>query len=329
MSRRVRAFAAVAVLLLSVSGCGVLQRPQRPAWRDQVERQCLAEKRVQFSSFVQPSKPIDGPGICGLTTPLKVTALAGGTVELNSTQTIGCPMEAAIEQWLAEVIQPAAKARFGQPVVRVSSMGAFSCRPIDNIRGAKLSEHAFGNAIDIGGFRLADGHEIMVVKAWTKGDEQEKAFLREVHAGACNYFTTVLGPGSDSFHYNHIHVDLAAHGNTKTGPRRYCKPTPVQRLTPPPMHPDDGLPDAPPIDEELDVARLHRITPQTSQRAMALGSLDVGAPPDPTRLGNASRLNRAPPLSSSRLPDAPIQLGPRTQASIRDDGAFDPGEIGD
>ncbi len=314
---------------MSVSGCGVLQRPQRPAWRDAAERQCLAEKRVAFSAYVQPARTIDGPGICGLLTPLKVTRLAGGAVELNSEQTLGCPMTAALEQWLAEVVQPSAMARFGQRVVKVSSMGAFSCRPIDNIRGAKLSEHAFGNAMDIGGFRLADGRDIVVVKAWTKGDEQEKAFLREAHAGACAYFTTVLGPGSDSFHYNHIHVDLAAHGNTKTGPRRYCKPTPAQQLTPPPSRLDDGLPDPPQLDEELDVAKLRRITPQNSQRAMALGSLDVGAPPDPTRLGNASRINRAPPLAPPRPSGSPLLLGPRTAATIRDDGAFDPGEIGD
>ena len=315
----------------------MFQRPQRPAWRDAAERQCLAEKKVQLSAYVRTAPAIDGPGICGLTTPLKITRLMDGRVELNTEQTIGCPMAAAMEQWLAEVVQPSAMARFGQPVVKVSSMGAFSCRPIDNIRGAKLSEHAFGNAIDIGGFRLADGHEIVVVKAWTKGDEQEKAFLREAHAGACGYFTTVLGPGSDSFHYNHIHVDLAAHGSTKTGPRRYCKPAPPARLTPPPGHPDDGLPAAPDLDEQLDVARLNRspqrpvLTARNADRAMALGSLDVGSPPDPARIGNSSRIVRAPPLSSPRPTGAPLQLGPRTAAiaTMGDDGVFDPGEIGD
>ena len=58
-------------------------------------------------------------------------------------------------------------------------------------------------------------------------DSQEAAFLHEVHAGACQYFTTVLGPGADVFHYNHIHLDLANHGSTDTGPRRICKPTPA------------------------------------------------------------------------------------------------------
>jgi hypothetical protein len=254
--------------------------------------------------------------------------LANGTVELKASQTIGCPLAAALEMWIAEVLQPAAMARFGQPVARINAMGAYSCRPIDNISGAKLSEHSFGNALDVGGFTLADGHEIVVVKHWNKGDPQEKAFLREAHAGACNFFTTVLGPGSDSFHYNHIHVDLAAHGATKTGLRRYCKPTPQPQLLPAPGR-DDGLPAAPELDEELDVARVHKGLPPSARTAMALGSLDVATPPDPSRMPNATRIARAPPLASSQQSARPMQLGGRSAASIRDDGAFDPGEVGD
>lgn len=328
MARRVIAFLSLAGLLLSVSGCGQFQRPQRPAWREAAEKVCLAEKRVAFSAYVQPAREIDGPGICGLSAPLKVTKLLGGSVELNSTQTIGCPLTAALEQWLQEVVQPVARARFGVPVVKVSSMGSFSCRSIDNIRGAKLSEHAFGNAIDIGGFVLANGRQIMVVKGWTRGDEQEKAFLREVHSGACNFFTTVLGPGSDMFHYNHIHVDLAAHGNTKSGPRRYCKPAPAPTLVPVPRF-DDGLPEAPELDEELDVARMQRNMPQ-ARTAMALGRLDAATPPQATPVPNMSRIQRAPPLATSG--GKPLQLLPRSVTSIAtmgDDGVFDPGEVGD
>ena len=65
----------------------------------------------------------------------------------------------------------------------------------------------------------------------------------------------MLGPGADVFHYNHIHLDLANHGSTDTGPRRICRPTPAPSLLPPPAAPD-GLPPAPEIEEPLDVARL-------------------------------------------------------------------------
>src|SRR5947209_17632422 len=122
MSRRVLGYAAVAALIFALSGCGVLQRAQRPAWRDQAEKICLAEKRVTFSEYIRPQPAIDGPGICGLTQPLKVSALANGTVELKASQTIGCPLAAALEMWIAEVLQPAAMARFGQPVTRINAL---------------------------------------------------------------------------------------------------------------------------------------------------------------------------------------------------------------
>ena len=83
---------------------------------------------------------------------------------------------------------------------------------MNNQRGAQLSEHSFGNALDIGGFTLADGRKITLVQDWWRGDEQTRAFLMDVHRGSCGHFTTVLSPGSNAFHYNHIHVDLAMHG---------------------------------------------------------------------------------------------------------------------
>ena len=214
---------------------------------------CLSKGVVQESSFIRAFREMDGPGICGLTHPFKVTALAEGSVVLNATQTLDCPMIAALDRWIREVVQPAASARFGEPVVRINSMGSYSCRGINNMSGANLSEHAFGNAIDIGGFVLASGRELNIMRGFNGADEQERAFLHETHAGACSYFTTVLGPGYNIFHYNHFHVDLAMHGSTSRGPRRYCKPVPQTNLPEPPVK--DNLPDPPPIEEEMDIAR--------------------------------------------------------------------------
>ena len=76
-------------------------------------------------------------------------------------------------------------------------------------------------------FRFADGREVAVVKGW-RGAPEEQEFLREVFTGACNYFTTVLGPGADAFHYDHFHLDLARHD--PRGERHVCKP--VLKFTP-------------------------------------------------------------------------------------------------
>jgi len=173
-------------------------------------------------------------------------------VSIESPVTIDCSMVPALEDWIAQVVQPAAQARFGVAVVGLTAFGAYSCRGIDNIAGAQLSEHSFGNAIDISGFRLADGRTIVIVERWKQTGTPESAFLHEVHAGACQHFTTVLGPGADVFHYNHFHLDLAMHGGTDTGPRRYCKPAPPAGATP--TQPD-GLPPAPEIDEPMDIAQ--------------------------------------------------------------------------
>jgi hypothetical protein len=140
-----------------------------------------------------------------------------------------------VDNWLEKVVQPAAMARFGQPVVELRTMGTYSCRRMNNGSArARMSEHAFANAIDIGGFRLADGSVITVLKGW-KGGEQEQYFLREVHAGACRNFATVLGPGADAFHYDHLHFDLARHG--RSGDRSICRPYP--QAVPPP---NEGFP---------------------------------------------------------------------------------------
>ena len=89
-------------------------------------------------------------------------------------------------------------------------------------RGAPISEHAFGNALDIASFTLADGRKMTVKDGW-RGAPEEQGFLRDVHASACQHFTTVLAPGSNVYHYDHIHVDLSR----RASGRSICNPAPV------------------------------------------------------------------------------------------------------
>ncbi len=254
MACRVLPPVVVAVLLVSslLSGCSQVEEgPRRPAWRRQAEAACIAEHRVRLSRYVQPrGRAIDGPGVCGLTEPFLVGALAGDSVQLDTVATLDCPMIAALDEWVEKVVQPTARARFGQAVAQIDTMGSYSCRGMNGQAGAKISEHAFGNAVDVGGFRLADGRRITVVHDWTQGDDQAQAFLRDVHAGACSSFTTVLGPGSNVFHYNHIHVDLAQHGSGTRGQRHICKPVPEESRP----GPRELAPDGPSSEEEQDVA---------------------------------------------------------------------------
>ena len=279
MARRVLPLFLTSFAVTSLAGCGFVEKAERPAWRGQAESACLAQGHVQVSAFVQNMRAISGPGICGADHPFKVSAIAGGTVGLNTDATLACPMLPALDQWIALSVQPIAQARFGQSVVMVQTMGSYGCRTINHQQGASLSEHAFANALDIGGFRLADGREINVQHGW-QGDPQESAFLHEVHAGACAAFTTVLGPGSDAHHSNHLHLDLAMHGSTSTGRRRICKPVPQVQPFADPAPRLDTLPDPPPIEEEIDVAAAQG-GPVTALRAHAPGPpLPIAMRPD-------------------------------------------------
>src|SRR5271166_1340017 len=145
MARRVRPVFVLFSAAVSLTGCGFFGRPERPAWRAQAENACFARNLVTLSAHIVPSHEIDGPGICGMTRPLKVSALANGAIAVDKVLTIDCPMIPALEAWLNDIVEPDAQARFGQRVATVNVFGAYSCRSVDNIEGARLSEHAFGN----------------------------------------------------------------------------------------------------------------------------------------------------------------------------------------
>ena len=147
-----------------------------------------------------------------------VTA-AAGPVDVQPPATLACPIVSALDQWIAAAVQPAAQHWFRQPVVGIKQISAYSCRGMNGNPNAHISEHAFGNALDIAEFDLADGHKISVQYGW-HGTPQEQGFLHDVQAAACEEFTTVLAPGANVYHYNHIHVDLMRHYNG----RRVCEP---------------------------------------------------------------------------------------------------------
>jgi len=147
---------------------------------------------------------------------------AVGPVEIKPAATLACPIVFVLDQWVAQSVQPAARRWFGQPVVEIKQISAYSCRSMNNQRGAKISEHAFGNAIDIAAFMLADGRIVKVKEGW-RGRPEEQGFLRDVQGAACEQFTTVLAPGADAFHYDHIHVDLMR----RASGRRICQPAAI------------------------------------------------------------------------------------------------------
>jgi Extensin-like protein C-terminus len=154
--------------------------------------------------------------------PSRAPRIATGTVTVTPNATLACPLVSALDQWIATSVQPSAMRWFGQPVVEIRQISAYSCRGMNGNPRARISEHAFGNALDIASFTLADGRRITVRDGW-RGAPEEQGFLRDVQASACDRFTTVLAPGSNVFHYDHMHVDLMRRG----GGYRACNPRAV------------------------------------------------------------------------------------------------------
>ena len=155
-----------------------------------------------YASPQTESQPRLGPG------PVQGSPVtAFGPVVVKPTATLACPIVSVLDHWLAEAVQPAAMRWFGARVVEIKQISAYSCRGMNGNSNAHISEHAFGNALDIAAFTLADGRRISVETGW-KGMPEEQGFLHDVQASACREFTTVLAPGSNVYHYNHIHVDL-------------------------------------------------------------------------------------------------------------------------
>lgn len=199
----------VALLLWGCSHAPTFVAQEEP-WRDDEERQCLASGLVRETSFITARSALGGPSVCGALRPFTVAAAANGWVQMKPSALLRCPMVPAVERWVEKVVVPAARFHFGMAVVELKVAASYSCRPMNHVIGARLSEHGHANALDVGGFVLEDGRVVSVKTGWF-GAFAERNFLRAVHGGACNVFTTVLGPNYDANHRDHFHLDLARH----------------------------------------------------------------------------------------------------------------------
>jgi hypothetical protein len=140
--------------------------------------------------------------------------------QLTPAATLACPLVSALDRWVSEGVQPAALRWFNSPVTEIDQIGSYSCRGM--VGGSGVSEHAFGNALDIAGFTLANGRKITVKKGW-RGTPEEQGFLHDVQLYACETFVTVLAPGYNVYHYDHLHVDLTR----RASGYRSCRPNAI------------------------------------------------------------------------------------------------------
>jgi hypothetical protein len=180
----------------------------QPAYNAPVYRQPEAEPQRAPPSL----GPMRGPQTTAGIMPAVLTPAA----------TLSCPIVSALDRWVSEGVQPAALHWFGSQVATIKQISAYSCRSMVGAGTSHISEHAFGNALDVAGFILADGRKIIVKDGW-RGSPEEQGFLHDVQLYACETFTTVLAPGYNAAHYDHIHVDLMR----RASGRRPCRPNAI------------------------------------------------------------------------------------------------------
>ena len=144
-------------------------------------------------------------GFCSVKDAIQIT---GGMAPLTPADAVmTCKEALAVAIWERQVVQPAAFEAFGHAVVAIEHYGAFSCRRIYGQAAGPPSEHASANALDVAGFRLANGEVVRVKDHWD--DPGAKGvFLREIRDGACKVFITTLSPDYNEAHADHFHLDM-------------------------------------------------------------------------------------------------------------------------
>jgi hypothetical protein len=165
--------------------------------------------RLAKIAVFQPLPVLVGPGDCGATDAVLMDTVIlpdQSKVAVTPAATMRCPMAEEIAHWVREDVAPSLK---DQPPLRgLDNFASYDCRGRNNIRAAQLSEHGRADALDVHDFKLADGRELGLTDV-----NVDKDWRDAIRTSVCARFSTVLGPGSDGYHEEHIHLDLADRHN--------------------------------------------------------------------------------------------------------------------
>jgi hypothetical protein len=212
--------ASVLILALLVTACGGrggqdVVRRDNDAFKSEPARQCLSVLKANDVRFT----PLPNQSFGGGCQTIDTVKLMSFATEASNLGAMTCPLAANFTAWAKHAVRPAARKYLGSDVVRIETMGTYSCRKVNGARSNKLSEHAYGNAVDVSAFILKDGRRISVLNGWN-GKADERAFLRRLHDSACKRFGTVLGPEYNAAHANHFHFDM---GKSMKDGSSYCR----------------------------------------------------------------------------------------------------------
>ena len=134
---------------------------------------------------------------------MKISTIAPG-VAMRPAATLNCMAALRVAQWVTSEVKPDARRTLWKTPTVLINASSYRCSRIAGSRS--ISEHASGNALDVRGFKFTDGSFTEVEK---KGffEFRQKSFQKAVRRSACRYFGTVLGPGYNEDHADHLHLD--------------------------------------------------------------------------------------------------------------------------
>ncbi len=221
---------------------------------------------------IAPSIPdIHGAGGCGGEDLVRLEAVVLADkrqVAVKPAAILRCAMASAIADWIRTDMTPIA-AGLGSVISVLDNFDSFECRGRNRIVGAPLSEHGRANALDVRALKLANGQSISLTDR-TVSRELRESVLHSV----CARFSTVLGPGSDWYHEDHIHLDLMERRNNY----KICQWNvwdPLPQVAP--LLPAERPAEAPPREV---AAQAEETKPEGDKPAAAA---DTGAPQQPAK----------------------------------------------
>ncbi|WP_262028960.1 extensin family protein [Microvirga sp. Mcv34] len=185
---------------------------QKAQARSEADDACL--KRLTELGLRFESRPPVKENNCAIENPVLVSALPNG-VTVVPASLMGCPVAESITRWMSDTVAPEAERQFQSAPTKLLIGTSYQCR--DQRNGAKLSEHAFGNGLDVMGFEFAKRPTLTIGSH--EENSPEATFQSTIRKAACPIFNTVLGPGSDSDHGDHLHLDL----RQRKGDYRICQ----------------------------------------------------------------------------------------------------------
>ncbi|AMN41056.1 extensin-like domain-containing protein [Rhodoplanes sp. Z2-YC6860] len=316
-----------------------LDRTLPPAAVTPVPEQLACAERLAKIARYSPLPNRSGPGACGATDLVRLDSILmpdRSVVALNPAPQIQCSMAEQVAEWVREDVGPAASTALGSPLMSINDYDAYDCRPRNNVKGAKLSEHGKGNALDVGSFRLRNGG------VFTLADQLvTKQFRDKVRLAACSRFMTVLGPGADPYHGDHVHLDMAERShNTKicqwnvreTLIAAQSEPEPSQRTTAS-APPAAAAPVMPPskveakVEPKIDPKIESKSEPKNEPQAPAVAAAPKVEPPviaePPMPRPKPPEVAEAPVKSAAEAPPPQVKDERPTEELSRDQASQD------